>query len=111
MRDGSRWLCVLALLWVAQLAWLYWRLGRPGWSEYWQLRAVYRPGIQAVDATGGDHLPGYLLNPLSPTGAKWAFILASGAYALLATCALWAIWRASEKRRRRVNRSLRRAIA
>lgn len=110
-RNWARWLIVLVLIWAIQLIWLYDRLGRPNWGEYWQMRGWYRPGIQVVDATGGEYLPEHVLNPLSPAGATWAFVLAAGVYALLATCIIWAVWRAGEKRRRRAMRSFRRAVA
>ena len=99
------------LLWAAQLIWLYHRLGRPTWSAYWHMRGLYRPGIAAVESGGGEHLPGYVFNPLSPTGAKWAFILSAGVYALAGTLAMWLLWRLSQKRRARTVRRLRRAIA
>ena len=92
-----RWVCLWLLLWVAQIVWLYHRLGRPTWSEYWHMRGLYRPGIAAVETTGGEHLPGYVFNPLSPTGAKWAFVISAGVYALAGTMAIWLLWRASQK--------------
>ncbi len=99
------------LLWAAQLVWLHQRLGQPSWSEYWRLRGYYRPGIQAVDAGGRQHLPGHVFNPLSPNGAALAFILASGVYALGATTIAWGAWRISRRRRQRVARSFKRALA
>ena len=102
---------LLALLWAAQLALLYHRLGEPSWNAYWYWRGLYRPGIRAVGLAGGEYLPGYVFHPLSPSGAKWAFILAAGVYAASATGALWAIWRLSEPKRRKVRRSVRRALA
>ena len=110
-RDWGPWLLVLALAWAAQLAWLHHRLGRPTWGEYWQFRGLYRPGIQAVDATGGDYLPAHVFHPLSPGGAKLAFVLAAGVYALAGTLLVWGAWRLSQNRRARVARSFRRALA
>lgn len=107
MRALSRWFFVLALVWLLQLLWIYVRLASPSWGEYWSMRGLYRPGIQAVDVSGGGHLPGYVFNPLSPTGAKWAFILASGVYAAAATGLAWITWRLTEKRRKRMLRALR----
>lgn len=109
--DTARWVVLWLALFSAQLVWLYHRLGRPSWSEYWRMRGLYRPGISAVETTGGDHLPGYVFNPLSPTGAKWAFILAAAVYALAATLGLWVLWRGSRKPRQRAVRRFRRAIA
>ena len=110
-RRGGKWLGVLALLWALQLVWIHQRLGRPTWSEYWRMREIYRPGIQAVDAGGGSVLPAYVFHPLSPNGAPWAFVLASGVYALAGTLLLWLMLRLSEKKRRGVSRSIRRAVA
>ena len=110
-REGGKWLLLLALIWLSQLAWLSSRIGPLSWREYWHLRGIYRPGIQAVDATGGEYLPRHVFHPLSPGGAKWAFILAAGVYAVLATLMIWGLWRASVKRRREVARSFKRAFA
>lgn len=105
------WVLLALLLWAAQLMMLYGELASPTWSAYWYWRGVYRPGIQAVGATGGEHLPGHVFNPLSPAGAKWAFVLASGAYALAGTAVVWAMLRLTRARRQRTGRRLRRALA
>ena len=109
--QASRWIALGLALWAVQLLWLYHRLGGLSWSEYWHMRGLYRPGISAVETAGGEHLPGYFFNPLSPTGAKWAFIFSAGVYSLAATLAIWLIWRSSQKPRLRAARRFRRAIA
>lgn len=107
----ARWTVIWLALWLAQLAWLYHVLGRPTWSEYWQMRGLYRPGISAVETTGANHLPAYVFNPLSPTGARWAFILSAAVYAVAGTLVLWLMWRASQRPWGHAVRRFRRAIA
>lgn len=103
------WLVVFAGLWVIQLWWL--GTAATSWSGYWHWRGVYRPGIQAVQATGGSMLPSHVFHPLSPSGARWAFLLASGVYAVAGTLVIWAIWRITRPRRRRLVRRVARAAA
>lgn len=108
--TGSSWLLLARLFWAAQMAILHQHLGRPKWNEYWRWRGVYRPGLQAVNAAGGEYLPGYVFDPLSATGAMWGFALSAGVYALVATVALWTLWRAMGRRRQGFVRGFRREL-
>lgn len=110
-KDWGKWLLLAAFLWAIQLLWIHQRLGRPSWGEYWAMRGFYRPGIQAVDATSGSILPGYVFHPLSPSGAPWAFVLAAGVYAIAGTLLAWGGLRLRQKYGRRAARSFRRAVA
>ena len=104
--------CLLALLlWLAQVAWLAHRLAQPTWGEYWHWRGVYRPGLQTLDATAGDFLPGYVFHPLSPTGARVAFVLSAAVYAMAVTGLAWLALRATSGWRQRAGRRLRRSLA
>ena len=96
------WLAVLAVLWLGQLWWLSTAAG--SWSGYWYWRGVYRPGIQTVEATSGEYLPDHTFHPLSPSGARLAFVLSSGTYAAGATTGLWLLVRLPRRGKRRGRR-------
>ena len=94
------WLFVACALWLGQL----WYIGSTtsGPFSYWAWRGWYRPGIQVVEHQGGEYLPDHTFHPLSPSGAKLAFVLSAGVYALVGTLLIWMAWRGTRTRRRRV---------
>lgn len=98
------WLLLGLALWIGQL----WYIGHTtvGWSSYWSWRGWYRPGMQVVQAHGSGYLPGHTFHPLSPNGARLAFALAAGVYAMGATLICWGLWRVTRERRRRAARSI-----
>lgn len=102
------WMVLALALWLLQL----WYIGQTtvGWSSYWSWRGWYRPGMQVVQTHGGDYLPGHTFHPLSPNGARLAFALAAGVYAVGATGICWVLWRATRSRRRRTIRKLTRPV-
>ena len=91
------WLLLAPALWLGQLLALHLAFADGfAWGRYWRLRALYRPGIaaaQALDATLGGPLPGWVFDPLSPTGAKVAFALAAAVYGLGVAAAAWLVRR------------------
>jgi len=91
MRSARRWVLAVLVLWAGQLIVLMDQLGDPTWSAYWHWRELYRPGIRIAETHAGGYVPGGTFNALSPTGARLAFVLSAGIYAVLAAAGLWAI--------------------